>query len=293
MKIRLLTSLGIAVFGLPLLFLSEYIVYPVAIGILALMSAFELFRAMGLREKYFLTVPAYLIALAIPILSYPTVLGEDQVSFIVLMALTLLVYLFYSIGVCVVCNARLREAGQVASVGTAEVMSCFFVLTYITVSFTSLSLLRYMDGGKDGMGRYYFELIFIGAWVCDSFAYFTGRLLGKHKLAPVLSPKKTVEGSVGGMAFTVAAFALYGLIIESFFPLDANYPVLCISGLVISVVSQIGDLIASLIKRERGVKDYGRLLPGHGGIMDRFDSILAVAAVLMVICLVFPLFTPV
>ena len=288
MKTRILTAIGIAVIGLPLLFFSEYIIYPIAIGILALMSAYELFSAMGLRDKYFLTFPAYAIALALPILSYPTVLGGDQVGFLVIMALTLMVYLFYAIGVCVICHARLREQGQEASLGTADIAACFFILTYLSVSFTALSLIRYMDGGRDGMGVYYFALVFIGAWVCDTFAYFTGRLLGRHKLAPVLSPKKTVEGAIGGMAFTVAAFALYGLILESFYEIEADYLALCISGLLISVVSQMGDLIASLIKRERGVKDYGRILPGHGGIMDRFDSILSVAAVLMVICLIYP-----
>ena len=291
MKVRLLTSLGIAVFGLPLLFLSEYIVYPIAVGVLALMSTFELLRAMGLEKRYMLAFPAYAIALAAPILAYPTVLGSDQTKFILILALALFGYLFYAVTVCVGSWALVREEGQSPKVGFSEMARCFFALVYITVSFTSLCLIRYTGGEIDGIGVYYFEMIFIGAWVCDSCAYFTGRLLGRHKLAPVLSPKKTVEGSVGGMAFTVAAFALYGFIIEYFFGLDANYAVLLITGFLLSVFSQVGDLIASLIKREYGVKDYGRVLPGHGGILDRFDSILAVSSVLMVICLLFDPFT--
>lgn len=290
MKVRLLTSLGIAVFGLPLLFLSEYLVYPIAVGILAFISTYELFRAIGVEKKYSLAFPAYAVALAMPILSYPTLLGDDQSRFLLILALALFAYLFYAVTVCVLSWAAVREEGQTPKVGFSDMSRCFFALCYLTVCFTSMCLIRYMDGRIDGMGVYCFELIFIGAWVCDSFAYFTGRLFGKHKLAPVLSPKKTVEGSIGGMAFTVAAFALYGFIIESFFELDANYLVLCISGLALSVFSQVGDLIASLIKREYSVKDYGRVLPGHGGILDRFDSILSVSAVLMVICLIFPLF---
>ena len=119
-----------------------------------------------------------------------------------------------------------------------------------------------------------------------------GQAFGRHKLAPTLSPKKTIEGSVGGMLFTVGAFALYGFIIECVDKnTDANYLALCLIGLVLSVVSQIGDLFASLIKREFGVKDYSRMLPGHGGVMDRFDSILAVSIVLLVLCSFFSPFT--
>ena len=140
------------------------------------------------------------------------------------------------------------------------------------------------NGGK------IFGLVFIVAWVCDTFAYFTGRLFGKHKLAPNLSPKKTIEGSIGGIVFAVAACLVYGLIIEAATDLSANYIVLGLLGLVLSVFSQIGDIWASLIKRERGIKDYSRMLPGHGGVMDRFDSILAISTLLMALCMKFPPF---
>ena len=159
-------------------------------------------------------------------------------------------------------------------------------VTYIVVSFTALSMLRYTDHGGA-----IFVLVFVAAWVCDTAAYFVGFLFGKHKLIPAVSPKKTVEGSIGGIVFATLAFVLYGFIIESFTDLEANYLALALSGLVLSVVSQVGDLIASLIKREHGVKDYSNLMPGHGGIMDRFDSILAVSTPLMFICLVFPPFS--
>ena len=125
---------------------------------------------------------------------------------------------------------------------------------------------------------------FIGAWVSDTFAYFTGRLLGRHKLAPAISPKKTVEGSIGGIVFAVAVFAAYGLILASrgFSP---NYLALCLAGLFVSILSQIGDLALSLIKREYGVKDYGKLFPGHGGVLDRFDSVIATAPIILILSL--------
>ena len=135
-----------------------------------------------------------------------------------------------------------------------------------------------------------FLLVFITAWVSDSMAYIVGSLIGKHKLIPEVSPKKTVEGAVGGVVFAIIGCLLYGLIIELLTDVEANYLSLSLIGLTLSVVSQLGDLIASLIKREYGVKDYSNLLPGHGGIMDRFDSVLAVSTPLMVMCLVIPPF---
>ena len=172
---------------------------------------------------------------------------------------------------------RILEFGDIAAV--------FLSVTYVTVSFTSMSLTRYMTNGV-----YIFGLVFIAAWMCDIFAYFTGRLFGRHKLAPHLSPKKTIEGSIGGVLFASVGCILYGVIIEAATDLNASYLVLALIGLILSVVSQIGDLFASLIKREHGVKDYSQMLPGHGGVMDRFDSILAIATVLMAVCMLFPPF---
>ena len=140
-------------------------------------------------------------------------------------------------------------------------------------------LLRYMENGV-----YLFLLPFIGAWVSDTFAYFTGRFLGRHKLAPIISPKKTIEGSIGGIVFAVGVFALYGVILSSR-GLIPNYLALCLAGLFVSILSQIGDLALSLVKREYGIKDYGKLFPGHGGVLDRFDSVIATAPVLLILSL--------
>ena len=140
-------------------------------------------------------------------------------------------------------------------------------------------LLRYLTNGA-----YLFLLPFIGAWVCDTFAYFTGRFFGKHKLAPAISPKKTVEGSIGGIVFAVAVFAIYGAILSAR-GLTPNYLALCLAGFFVSILSQIGDLALSLVKRECGIKDYGRLFPGHGGVLDRFDSVIATAPIILILSL--------
>ena len=117
----------------------------------------------------------------------------------------------------------------------------------------------------------------------DIFAYFCGLAFGKHKLIPDVSPKKTVEGSIGGIIFCAIGYIVYGIIVSRVFDVEMNIFALGIFGLIISVVAQIGDLSASLIKREFGVKDYGSLFPGHGGVLDRFDSVIAVSCVLMIL----------
>ena len=123
-------------------------------------------------------------------------------------------------------------------------------------------------------------------------AYVVGSLFGKHKLIPEISPKKTIEGAIGGVVSATVAYLLFGLILDLAIPnIEVNYIILVLFGLVLSVVSQLGDLIASLIKREHNIKDYGKLLPGHGGIMDRFDSIMAVSTILLILSIVFPPFT--
>ena len=151
---------------------------------------------------------------------------------------------------------------------------------YISYGFSSLVLLRDMR-----YGAYVFLIAFLIPWMSDAGAYFIGSLFGKHKLNPAVSPKKTVEGAVGGVASGTLSVLLYGVIIQLFFNLEPQYGWLAFAGFVISVASQCGDLIASLIKRHYSVKDYGRIFPGHGGVLDRFDSVIAAAPFLYILCL--------
>lgn len=271
MKVRILTSIGIAVFGLPLLFLSEYIVYPIAVALLAAVAIFEMSALTGMRRNLPVSIPAYLLALALPTAAY---FASDRVELFVSLIFALLaVYMFYLFGYAVIKRGAIRFADLSAHLVTTA---------YIVISFTSLSMLRYIPRGV-----YLFSLVFVASWVCDVFAYFVGRAIGRHKLIPEVSPKKTVEGAIGGVVFTTGAFALYGYIVTLLDGPSPNYIALLIFGLVLSVVAQFGDLIASLIKREHGIKDYGFIFPGHGGVLDRFDSIIAVAPVLLMLCLFF------
>lgn len=142
-----------------------------------------------------------------------------------------------------------------------------------TIAFFALIVLIYEMPG----GNWYVFTIFTIAWVCDTAAYFTGRFFGRHKLIPEVSPKKTVEGAVGGLLGGALGTMLFGLILTGQ-GITVVHPVHFLAmGLIGSFFSQIGDLIASSIKRDCGVKDYPKLIPGHGGILDRFDSVLLAA----------------
>lgn len=276
MKIRVLTALGLAAVGIPVLIFSKYIVFPITIALFALIAVYEMMGLTGFRRKIGVCIPAYLSAAAVPIAAF--FLAEKYMTELVLSVFILLFgMLLYLFGYSVIKKGRVKFS---------DISAHYMTTLYITVSFGALSLIRYIPNGV-----YYFILVFVASWVCDIFAYFVGRAIGRHKLIPEVSPKKTVEGAIGGVVFTTLAFVLYGYIVTLFEGAPApNYIILAILGFLLSIVAQFGDLIASLIKREHGIKDYGRIFPGHGGVMDRFDSILAVAPVLLVICIFFPPF---
>ena len=292
MKIRVFTSLGIAIVGIPILIFSGYLVYPIALGILSAIAVWELLRVFGFHKRYEVSLPAYLIAALLPVFAHDIFTKGNRIAYILAVASVIFAYLLYLAAVCVISmEVMIKKLGDLNKdngkkvLGFGDVAAIFTSVTYVTVSFSAMSLTRYMQNGI-----YILCLIFVAAWGCDTFAYFTGRLFGKHKLAPHLSPKKTVEGSIGGIVFAVICCIIYGFIVSLATGIKANYLVLALLGLVLSVVSQIGDLWASLIKREHGIKDYSQMLPGHGGVMDRFDSILAVSTVLMSVSMIFPPF---
>lgn len=292
MKQRVITAIGIGIVVIPIIALSEYIVYPIFLGIISAIAAWEMLRVFGFEKRFEISVPSYAIAGLLPVFAHSYFTGGNTKSYILFEGIVIFSFLLYLAVVCVAGkeivikrNEERPDNGKQRILGFTDVAAVFMAISYVAVSFTSMALTRYLKNGS-----YVFGLVFVAAWVCDSFAYFTGRFFGKHKLAPHLSPKKTIEGSIGGIIFAILGCMLYGLIIEKAFEVDANYIALAIIGLILSIISQIGDLWASLIKREYGVKDYSQMMPGHGGIMDRFDSIIAISTILMAISMVFPPF---
>ena len=123
--------------------------------------------------------------------------------------------------------------------------------------------------------------------MCDGCAYFVGRAFGKHKLIPAVSPKKTIEGAIGGVVGTLILMMIFALVMQFGFGYVPNYIGILLLTLVSCPVSMCGDLIASLLKREHNVKDYGNLLPGHGGVMDRFDSCISTGPFIYIVCVLF------
>lgn len=157
-----------------------------------------------------------------------------------------------------------------------ELMACFYGLFYVVIMLSYVYLVRITRDGA-----YAVWLIFLCSWGCDTCAYLVGVMFGKHKMAPVLSPKKSIEGGVGGVLGAALLGFLYALIVKDYIH-EINrplllFPVMCAVG---GLISQIGDLAASGIKRNNDIKDYGKLIPGHGGIMDRFDSVIITAPII-------------
>lgn len=137
-------------------------------------------------------------------------------------------------------------------------------------------------------GRYYIMIPFVIAFMDDIGAYFVGSFLGKRKLCPNISPKKTVEGLAGGLISAVLGMLIYCLILQLGFDFEVNYLLVIVYGLVGALAGVFGDLTFSVIKRQTGIKDYGNIFPGHGGILDRFDSVVVVAPLVEALLLLIP-----
>ncbi len=162
-----------------------------------------------------------------------------------------------------------------------EIMCAFFCVAYAPVMLSFIYLVRGLP-----YGVYTVWMIFISSWICDTCAYVVGVLFGKHKLAPVLSPKKSVEGALGGVMGSAVVGALYAyFFVEKMVSEQEITWVFVLISATGAVISQVGDLAASAIKRNHEIKDYGRLIPGHGGVMDRFDSVIFTAPMIYFLAL--------
>lgn len=260
-----------AVVGIPALIFSDSVYFLVLILFCSVMAEFELLRCMGLHKNIPISVVVYFLGSAGPLAARYGLRYYDESSyfssaFIITAVATVIILAAFTFSKG---KVSLEQAGTTAAV--SEI---------IAAAFSSLVLIADMDNGK-------FVIIFvlIGAWITDTCAYFSGVFFGKHKLIPEISPKKTVEGSLGGIIGCTVAFVLYG-IIHAFIIKDGvspNYPALIVGGILASLIAQAGDLFMSAIKRTRGIKDFGKIFPGHGGILDRFDSVIAVSLMVFLV----------
>ena len=214
----------------------------------------ELYRAMHVRKEGFgaLELVSYAGVLLIYLLLIPGDSAYPLMGVIASLVLIMCVYVF--------CYPA-YQAGQI--------MAAFFGIVYVGVMLSYIYQTRMLPGGQ-----FHVWLIFLCSWGCDTCAYCVGVLIGKHKMAPVLSPKKSIEGAVGGVAGAVLLGVIYAFFTKGGM---VEYGIICGVG---ALISMVGDLAASAIKRNQGIKDYGKLIPGHGGILDRFVSVIFTAPVI-------------
>lgn len=241
-----------AIVGLPILLFFIFLggaPFALMVAVLATIGLWEFARMAGVRQQ-FLLIP---VLLGVWLMLLGSYLGWRAWASIAILFTFCLVFVV----------AILRYPHFTVE----DVAINLLALIYIGWTFAHLIAFAEMEHG-----RLLVLYLFVAIWGSDSGAYFVGRFLGRHKLCPRVSPKKTVEGAIGGVLTGVALLAVLNLFFKMLSPLAVVF-----LGIAISVVGQIGDLIESLIKRQYGVKDSGKLIPGHGGVLDRFDSMIFTA----------------
>ncbi|MFT4144719.1 MAG: phosphatidate cytidylyltransferase [Mobilitalea sp.] len=247
--ILLAIAIGVIVLGGDLLFATLLII--------SLIGTMELSRIVKVN-KSMPGILAYLCTIAFYLLLYFELEQFQLMLFIVYLMLLMAIYVF-----------------AFPKYSTEQIAVPFLGLFYVSIMLSYIYQVRILEDGA-----LIVWLIFIGAWGSDTCAYCVGVLFGKHKIAPVLSPKKSLEGCIGGVVGAAAIGAIYALITKDYLT-EVSNPILAFAviGAASSIISQIGDLAASAIKRNHEIKDYGKLIPGHGGILDRFDSIIFTAPI--------------
>lgn len=252
-KTRLISGVVLVIIALATIISGSWILFFTLLAV-SLIGMRELYKVMKVSDEHvtvlelvgYLGAVLYYIAMKADFGNYGTM------AIIISMILILFVYVF-----------------GYPKYHAEQVMAAFFGVVYVAVMLSFIYLTRSLPDGK-----FLVWLIFLCSWGCDTCAYCVGMLIGKHKMAPVLSPKKSIEGAVGGVAGAALLGVIYAAATQGKM---AEYALICAVG---ALISMVGDLAASAIKRNQNIKDYGKLIPGHGGILDRFDSVIITAPVI-------------
>ena len=264
MKTRTITGLIMAIILIPLLWLPDALFF-VVISILTLIASYEMVKLYGTSSP--LKWPVYFY---------------HGIAVLLLYGVTLMTYLNGVNPLVILLSIMwILITGLVAMIFSDSLSSklfsqmCFSIV-YIALTFVAISVIK-------TQGLAFFIYFLMLSMLTDMFAYYVGIRFGKHKLAPKISPKKTLEGAIGGTFIAVLIATTFGYFLDVFIIDGVMLPwtLILVMGIVVSFSAQIGDLIASKIKRDHGVKDFSNLLPGHGGILDRFDSTMFAGLLLM------------
>lgn len=258
MKTRIITGVVCGALLIGILLLPPLVTY-CAFALIAAVAVWEMFGVLGVRSHLLLTAASMALALATPFFGWfgnPLFIG-----------VTVAAYLLLLIANQLFCHETLN----VKDTGVAV-----FMTMLLSVGISAVAYCRTVND----YGLFYLLLCLFIAWMSDIGAYFAGSFFGKHKLCPKISPKKTVEGFIGGWLFSVGATVGFAYLYDLLVLPEGVHPVywqIAVLAFVMCPLSVVGDLFASVIKRQTGAKDYGNIMPGHGGMMDRFDSVLFIA----------------
>ncbi len=264
MKKRIITGIIGLAFLVLVLYLSTF-TFNLFMATISAIAVCEMFRAVGVGR--FKSINAFGV-MAVVVYIFSVAYNKPLIQPLVSVYLFLLFMLFMT---------------KVEGIGYKHISKAFMATMFVGVLFGHLSLIR---GGETG--RFGVWMVLVISFLTDTFAYFVGKFIGKHKFAPKLSPKKTIEGAFGGLVGAIVGMLVYCMLLDSIWGFEANRANAIIIAIIGSVVSQIGDLAASAVKRQYSIKDYGKVLPGHGGIMDRFDGVLFAAPAVYYLLMFFP-----
>ncbi len=261
MKERLITGLVLALVLIPMLFVSVTL-FTLILGVFSVVAGYEIIRVFTQKHSYrrgyrgfHMVATGFLYTLMV--VDYLQLLSENLLS-LGLLFVMIVVLVWY------VFDEKLE---------TTMAAKSFLAMVYVAFGFAAISMTRSISLELLGY-------LLILTMATDVFAYFSGYLFGRHKLAPLISPKKTVEGAIGGTVVAVIIATVYRSLMPSF--TDLSLVLVILLGIIVSFLAQIGDLVASKLKRAHDVKDFSHLLPGHGGLLDRFDSSIFAAMALMI-----------
>lgn len=255
-KIRLLSGVILVILALVLIIMGGNVLLA-SLLLISLIGMFELYRVFQI-EKSLPGAVGYFMA----ILFYAELFCPFQIDGMAFAIVALILLMF----VYVFTYPKYK---------TEQILAAFFGIFYVAVMLSCIYQTRILRGGA-----YIVWLIFLCSWGSDTCAYCVGVLFGKHKMSPKLSPKKSVEGAVGGIAGSAVLTLLYAWVFRDAMQIGTiDMYFLALIGGVGALISMVGDLTASAMKRNHGVKDYGKLIPGHGGILDRFDSVIFTAPI--------------
>ena len=268
MKTRIITAAIAIPLLLIILLIAPEIVATLVFGVLMAIGAYEFLYRTGLVTRIRMVIYSALAAFAMSVWSY---YGGLQ-SYLLLGLIVFFMLLFSEV---MLDHVKV----PVDAVGLCVLGGCL-----IPLLLSSIIRILMMTNG-----RYFILLPFTVAFLSDAGAYFVGLRFGRHKLAPVVSPNKTIEGVLGGVGFALVGMLVYALILHLVLKFRVNYGAAVLYALLGSGVGVMGDLCFSVVKRQTGIKDYGNLLPGHGGVLDRFDSMVLVAPLMEALLLILPL----